>query len=372
MEMRIPSSRKSILLLTNYQAGTPIGGGRELLYKLNHDLLKDLYGDGVVVFTLKNRGRLGLRALPAALRGHIDGIDDIAVDELLDVIAETGVQKLFIDGSNLGTVAQRVKARFPQVTISTFFHNVEAAFFLGALKRARSPRALAVLAANYLAERRAVRHSDQIICLSQRDSRQLGRLYGRQATHISPMALEDGCGTDTMQTPSGDRDKFALFVGGPFYGNLHGVAWFVEKVVPRIDIKLCIVGRGFEKYRSQLQRSPAVEVVGGVDSVADWYHRAQFVVAPILEGSGMKTKVAEGLMYGKTIIGTPEAFCGYEEIAGTAGVVCTEADEFVDAIRAATRKPPPSFDPQLRSLFKQLYSYEAARTRFSSFLGALQ
>ena len=40
-------------------------------------------------------------------------------------------------------------------------------------------------------------------------------------------------------------------------------------------------------------------VVGEVESLAQWYHDAYFVVAPIFDGSGMKTKVAEALMYGK-------------------------------------------------------------------------
>ena len=33
---------------------------------------------------------------------------------------------------------------------------------------------------------------------------------------------------------------------------------------------------------------------------------------PIFEGSGMKLKTCEALMFGKNIIGTPEAFAGYD------------------------------------------------------------
>ena len=38
---------------------------------------------------------------------------------------------------------------------------------------------------------------------------------------------------------------------------------------------------------------------------------AALVIAPIFDGSGMKTKVAEALMHGKHVVGTPEAFSGY-------------------------------------------------------------
>jgi len=36
------------------------------------------------------------------------------------------------------------------------------------------------------------------------------------------------------------------------------------------------------------------------------------VILPIISGSGMKTKTAEALMYGKSIIGIKEAFEGYK------------------------------------------------------------
>ena len=165
------------------------------------------------------------------------------------------------------------------------------------------------------------------------------------------------------------QEKFALFVGGVFYANRAGIAWFVEHVVPRIEIKICIVGRGFEDLRQELERDGKVEVVGAVDHLADWYRDAHFVIAPIFDGSGMKTKVAEALMYGKKIVGTPEAFSGYEDIVDRAGWCCATADEFVDAISHAQREVTLGFDPQLRALYEEKYSLPAARERLAKILG---
>ena len=47
----------------------------------------------------------------------------------------------------------------------------------------------------------------------------------------------------------------------------------------------------------------------------------------------MKTKVAEALMYGKRIIGTREAFSGYEFNAEEVGWLCNTKEEFVAALR---------------------------------------
>ena len=281
-----------------------------------------------------------------------------------------GIQKVFVDGSNLGGFVEVLKRELPHVEVVTFFHNVEVRFFWGSLCEKKSLRAMAVLMVNYLAERKSVRHSDKIICLSERDSRLLHKVYGRSATHVSSMALHDKMPPDFAQCASCPQEKFALFVGGVFYANRAGISWFVEHVVPRIDIKICIVGRGFEAYRAELEREGKVQVIGAVDHLADWYRDAHFVIAPIFDGSGMKTKVAEALMYGKKIIGTPEAFSGYECIADRAGWLCTTAADFIAAISCAQSKIQQPFDAELRAIYEKNYSYLAASARLARILGS--
>jgi glycosyltransferase involved in cell wall biosynthesis len=360
-----------ILLLTTQLHAAPTGG-RELLCKLNHDVLRELYGERLVVYQLPKRPVQGLAAIVKAFKGHIDGIDGAALAEVLRIVREQGIGQVFIDGSNLGAFAKALKQQLPQVRSSTFFHNVEARFFAGALRQFMTPRAVAVLAANYLAERNSVRHSDQIICLSERDSRLLARIYGRGATHVSAMALRDQRPDAPLASPLAPErtspQRFALFVGGAFYANRSGISWFVKHVAPRIGIKLCIVGKGFDDLRSELQSEGRVEVVGAVDSLAQWYADAEFVVAPIFDGSGMKTKVAEALMFGKRIIGTPEAFSGYEDIVDRAGASCATVEEFVSAIAAEHAAPGASFDPALRELYEQRYSLPALRSRLARIL----
>lgn len=360
-----------VMLVTNRLQDAP-AGGRELLCKLNHDALKDIYGDRLVLLELP-RGRLrSLKSIINAFRGHIDGLNTATIATALKNIKTENISKIFVDGSNLGGFVRAVKFRFPQVEISTFFHNVEARFFLGSLRQTRSLHALAVLMANYLAERKAVRYSDKIICLSDRDSDLLKKLYGRAATHVSPMALQDKLPAGHDLSPNPPDEKFALFVGGVFYANRAGISWFVKHVVPHIQIKTCIVGRGFEDLKYELEREGKVEVVGAVDSLAKWYRNAYFVIAPIFDGSGMKTKVAEALMFGKKIIGTPEAFSGYEEVADRAGHICTSADDFVSAINIAKDAFVKPFDPELRAIYEEKYSYPAARSRLADITGSVE
>jgi glycosyltransferase involved in cell wall biosynthesis len=357
----------SILLLTNQLEVTPVGG-RQMLCKLNNDVLADIYGDQLLVKELAKKPSKNAKSILNAFKGHIDGVNSAVIDEIFQTISTNGVSRLFIDGSNFGEIVKQVKKKFPHVRIYTFFHNVEARFFWGSFNQTKSIHTLAVFIINYLAENKSVKSSDELICLSERDSLLLGKFYGRQSTHISSMALRDQLVKETLETIKPLKYKFALFVGGDFYANRVGISWFVKNVAPKIDFKVCIVGKGLERYKDELEIVDNVQVIGAVDSLAEWYLNAHFVIAPIFDGSGMKTKVAEALMYGKKVIGTAEAFSGYEEVADRAGVVCNAADEFIRAIADTNKMDLPDFDQDLRDIYEKKYSFEAAKERFMNIL----
>jgi polysaccharide biosynthesis protein PslH len=363
--MIMPADR--IMLVTNTVEDSPVGG-RQQLCKLNHDALKAIFDERLVILELPRRRLRGLSQFINAFKGHIDGLNETAIDEAIRTIQARNVGKVFVDGSNFGGLVKIIKQEFPNVEVTTFFHNAEARFFLGLLRHSLTPRALAMLAANYLAERKSVAFSDKIVCLSERDSGFLQRLYGRAATHFSAIAVHDKARAGSAQQAAASPEQFALFVGGGFYANRAGIRWFVKHVVPRIGIKICVVGRALDDLRPLLERGGNVVVVGAVESLAEWYERAHFVIAPIFDGSGMKTKVAEALMFGKKVIGTPEAFSGYGDVADQAGWACTTADEFVAAVEHAANTIVKPFDPDLRALYEDKYSYPAARSRLARIL----
>ncbi len=355
------------MLVTKQLDPTP-RGGREMLCKLNHDALASIFGERLVVVELPPASPTNLREIANAFRGHIDGLTAESIDAVIDCIQRENVLQLFVDGSNLGGLVAAVKRRLNHIEVVSFFHNVEARFFWGALATKKTPRGFAVFIANFLAERKATRLSDKRICLSERDSHLLKKLYRQGATHIAPMALEDTLSAEIVARPPVDSEAFALFVGGNFYANRQGIAWFVQHVAPRVDIKVCVVGKGMEDMRTQLEIPGRVEVVGPVDSLAEWYQRARFVIAPIFDGSGMKTKVAEALMHGKKVVGTPEAFSGYEGIAAMAGWLCRDEKEFIVAMNEAKARITAPFDANLREIFLRTYSLDAARERLRDIL----
>lgn len=335
-----------------------------MLSRTNLGLLQTLLGDRLI-HVRPDRQRSSYRD---AWRGYVDGIDAAFIADLLATIVRHRISQLFIDGSNFGAVAAAVKRQAPQVRIITFFHNVEARFFWGAVRTRRTAKAVAVLAANYIAERQAVHASDVLVCLSTRDSAGLHRLYGRAADAIAPMVLADVAprGSDGHGL---SRAPYALFVGGGFYANIAGIQWFDREVAPHIPLPVQVVGRGMDELKEPFAASTTTTLVGAVDDLAPWYAGATIVIAPIFDGSGMKTKVAEALMFGKHVIGTPEAFSGYATDVVAANRCCETADAFIAAIGSALTDPPPAFDPAMRSLYERDHSPDAAGARLARILG---
>ena len=356
-----------ILLIAKSTGSKPVGG-RELLSHMYRETLREICSPQFHLLELPAEPTTGLRSRLSLFRGHIDGVSIQSIDRVLVLANSIGVKRIFLDGSNLGVIAAAFKRSMPNIEILTFFHNVETRFFWGSWRSTRSLHALAVLAANYVAERKAVLYSDKRVCMSIRDSKLLEVIFGMGATHISPMVVAKTSTQSSTSDPAIPDGPYALFVGGAFYANILGISWFVREVASRISVQIVIVGHGFENLKSQLEINDRIKVVGPVHNLADWYGMAKFVIAPIFDGSGMKTKVAEALMFGKKIVGTPEAFSGYETICEKAGWVCETADEFVEAISMATDENSISSDLSLRAVYEENFSQECLLVRVRSIL----
>jgi len=358
------------LLLITTKLQTNQSGGRELLSFLNFSSLKEIYGRELKLFELEKPSKsIFLRGFDI-LRGHIDGASSHRILDVLNLIKKENIKSVFIDGSNLGAFVKAIKKNYPDVRITTFFHNCEARFFFGALNSNFSIHALGVLAANYIAEYKSVKYSNYRIALSQRDSDQLIKIYKIGATHISSMSMIDKfTKSEIIHTSfSSPETKFALFVGGNFYANRDGITWFIKNVAPKINMNIVIIGRGLEGLKNQFSGINNVQIIGEVSSVNEWYLKSQFVIAPIFDGSGMKTKVAEALMFGRKVIGSPEAFSGYEKFINDAGWICKSSKDFIIAINHANQIITSPFHPELREIFKKHFSQNSLTLRLEKIL----
>lgn len=283
---------------------------------------------------------------------------------LLKLIAKEKPNYVFLSISQIGRLSYRIKSKFPGQKIICFFHNIEVQYAHDLVRVSGFKHILFYLAVKYN-ERLAVRWSDFKIVLNSRDAILLNRIYKKNADLILPTSLPDSFDIKSVNREP-DSSITYLFVGVAFFANIEGIKWFIKNVLPYIPGTLIIVGKGMEQQLGSIS-SDKIHVLGFVKDLSDLYYKATFIISPILSGGGMKTKTAEALMYGKTIIGTPEAFEGYK-IIDKAMYVCKTANDFIDTINSLIKaKKTVPFNSESRKLFMDSYSEESTISQLNSF-----
>jgi polysaccharide biosynthesis protein PslH len=274
-----------------------------------------------------------------------------------------GKDYIFIDSSSYGILTYYLKKANLKGVIICFFHNVEYNIQLQNFKKNLLGFYLIII--NYYNEKSALRHSDKIVALNKRDSDELQRLYGRKNFHIIPISLFDKCKDQgeefTAILPT------LLFIGNNWYANIHGLKWFVRNVLDQVNIKLQIVGSGMDKLKNEFVH-PKIEFLGFVSDLSSLLIKADYVVCPVFIGGGMKVKTCEALMYGKNIIGTKEAFEGYEIDYTKVGANCNNKEEFIYAIENYCSVKREKFNKYSRKYFLEKYSFQVTLKKFDELL----
>lgn len=259
---------------------------------------------------------------------------------------------VFVQQSLLGRACSFIKRHFPTIKIITFYHNVE---FHYAKEYRKVMGGIKVLPFYWLVkywEKRAVLNSDFTITLNKRDSTLLQEYYNVTVSSELPTSFADNYSSTTNLTDTLEVIDY-LFVGVAFFANIQGVQWFIDNVMPFVSGSLCIVGKGMDTVQFS-NLNDRIKVIGFVDNLSEYYYHSRFVVSPIFYGAGMKTKTAEALMYGKTIVGTKEALEGYIK-DDRCMIECNCATDFIKAINNTY---PTLHNPYSRKLFIENYSYK--------------
>ena len=266
---------------------------------------------------------------------------------------------VFIDRSLFGIIAKQLKANGYKGKIITFFHNIEKVYLSAKLSTSPSSVRTFFMSIADKNDNYSCTYSDKIIALNKRDADILYATYHRQGD-IVPISLNDKYDTPSFDTNVLTRTKpLCLFLGAYFSANNEGILWFVRNVLPKVNIEMKIVGKGMSKLKQEAPELKDIEVVSDAPDLRPYLEEADLMILPIFSGSGMKVKTCESLMYGKNIIGTDEAFEGYNIENGTSGWRCNNAEEMVSAIDFFCQHPQSRFNHAARDLFLKQYSIEA-------------
>lgn len=280
------------------------------------------------------------------------------------ILEEKKIDIVFSDTSLIGNILKNIKKE-RKIKIISFFHNVEFDYINVRFSRnnlLKNPYKFLA----FINEKNTIDISDKIITLTRRDSIRLKDLYGRMADDVIPITFDTKITTERLEllykTSIQNNKPIGLFVGSFVNANYKGIKWFVENISEHINANIIIAGKGFEKVESELSREN-VNVVGFVKNLEDLYIKVDFVVSPILFGGGMKVKIAEALMYGKTIFGTKEAFEGYDFNYSSVGSLCYDKDEFIEKINKYCEKYN-KYNKYSRKIYNEKYNNDIALNRF--------
>ena len=113
-----------------------------------------------------------------------------------------------------------------------------------------------------------------------------------------------------------DQHPSAVFVGAlDYHANVDGAAWFCKQVWPSVleqfpDAVFRLVGSRPNAKAISLGQLPGIELIGEVDDVRPYLHRATVVAVPLRVARGIQNKVLEALAAGKPTIVSPQALEG--------------------------------------------------------------
>lgn len=337
--------------------------------KRNLKVLQDIFGEKNVdaVYTASRDSiklsilRLFLFKPIDILLGNMNGFSIKDYRFWANLLKRENPEIVFLDSSTIGNIIPLVRKLNPNILITTFFHNVESIYMKQWVLRERKYYKLYYFFSALRNEKKAITLSNKVIFLNSRDLKTAGEIYQCNNGTIIPISGE------SHKILIGHKDncprhrKVGLFVGSWFYANEHGISWFLRNVLPKVEMLLIIVGFGMDKLNIPSDVQNKVKVYSNVPSLDKYYYQANFVISPIFLGSGMKVKTCEALSYGKYIIGSDEAWEGYDYNLEV-GARCSSAEEFVSAINNYNAEE--TFNQASYDLFERKYSYEAVKMMF--------
>ncbi len=298
-------------------------------------------------------------------------VDCKAILENLQTEKENSL--IFISHSLFGFYASNLRKKYNvNSKIVVFFHNVERDYHRNNLRQVKSYSNLQSYLLACLSEREVVQNSDFIIALNERDKALLVERYGDLNIGLLPTSFE----SRTIQRKFLKNERLKLlFVGTYFLSNKDGVEWLANNIAPYVNVDIYIVGSGMDKMKKQLSLFSNIHVFGEVSEaeLEHYYLEADLFISTLFFGGGMKTKVAEAMMYGLPIIGTTETFQGYNFDISAIGLKSNSPQEIIDFIERVdnNRDLLEVYSKQAREIFVSDYSFDSSVMRMEAILESL-
>ncbi|OPX47474.1 glycosyltransferase [Clostridium thermobutyricum] len=234
-------------------------------------------------------------------------------------IIEYSPDVVILSNSRLGFIAKYLKNKWPNIKIITQLDNIELDYCENYVEKFKGIKKKLIKLIErksvYRDEKKAFDYSDSIIFLTERDKKRAKTLYEYKVKkeYIIPICLEKKI---ELNKKSNKKLNF-IFLGSLwYYPNYSGIEWFIKNVWKNIEydnFQLIIAGSKPSETIKAYNGKDNIVVYPNFKSVEEIIPENSVFISPILEGAGMKVKIAEALSMGLPVIATEESLIGYDE-----------------------------------------------------------
>lgn len=231
--------------------------------------------------------------------------------------------------------------KIPETTAAILdAHIVESLFYSQYAGLSRNPAAKFFLALEAFRIKRyepaAYRKFDKCVMISDRDRRNIEKIYNGPNLAVNPACVE--LRADDNASPVCEEENTMLFFGGlKYFPNDDAIRFFYEKIFPEIKNKIpaakfLIAGGNPSPYVRGLSRDPNVRLLGFVPDMRVLLKKTALVIAPIRIGGGIRIKILDAWSMGKAVVSTSIGAEGVDVADGKDIIIADSANDFAKAV----------------------------------------
>lgn len=269
---------------------------------------------------------------------HADVDMDSRIHELC---RQNNYSHVFISHSLLGSCIEIVRRILPGAVIVTDAHNFESGL---SAQLAERKKGLARLFYSLNAvwtrrdELRLMNSTHLLLTTSEQDALAFKALspVNSGKVHVIPNFIRI---EDYPVNKNVSREKWIILPGNMnYFPNVNAATYFYREIYPLIkarvpEIMWYIVGRDVHPEVAALaEKDSSIVITGYVDSVADYVHKAQVVIAPLREGSGTRLKILEAWALKTPVVSSTKGAEGLRYEHSRNIIIADEPAAFADSV----------------------------------------
>lgn len=177
---------------------------------------------------------------------------------------------------------------------------------------------------------------DILIPITERDGAIFKKLGNKKPMHVSPTGID----IKKYDLSEQNFTEIKLFHLGSldWTPNIEGLLWFLQNVWTKLSSKyphltFTIAGRNAsDSFIKKISVYKKVIYKGEIENAAEFMHKNNVMIVPLLSGSGMRIKIIEGMACGNIILSTSKGAEGINGKAEEDFLIANTIDEFIQQI----------------------------------------